>query len=180
MYQDYLTRSAVLERCRRFASEVAKATSGSSQTSVEPLATMGRGGGPLLCDLCRKPMVLEGGGFQGAYADEAWQRNPQPGWTSYISGGMVVLIESNGTLRVYHGYPDRSGCVVTAAQADERNRADFRARSDGADVSAKLALVRAYLKAELPAKATDATMSDVYKLLFVYDPGPGINSPGSW
>src|SRR5215207_1373129 len=119
MYQEYLARAAVLERNRRFADEVAKATSGAGQTPVEPLATMGKGGGPLLCDVCRKPMILEGGGFQGVYADEGWRRNPKRGWMSFISGGMVVRIETNGTLRIYHGYPGRSGCVKTADRTEE-------------------------------------------------------------
>ena len=81
---------------------------------------MGKGGGPLLCDVCRKPMILEGGGFQGVHADEAWRRNPKKGWTSWISGGMVVRIETNGTLRIFHSYPGRSGCVKTADKADEK------------------------------------------------------------
>jgi hypothetical protein len=179
MYQDYIARSAVLERNRRLADDVAKATSGSSQTPVEPLATMGKNGGPLLCDVCGKPMILEGGGYQGVYADEAWRRNPKQGWTSYISGGMVVQIESNGTLRIYHGYPGRSGrsgCVQNAAKADERDRAEFLARSNAMDVSAKLGLLRVYLKAELPEKNSDATLNDIYRVLFVYDPGLGVNS----
>ena len=102
MYQEYLARAAVLERYRRYASAVAKATSNPGMTPVEPLATMGKGGGPLLCDVCSKPMILEGGAYQGVYADEAWRKNPKPGWTSWISGGMVVRIESNGTLRVFN------------------------------------------------------------------------------
>jgi hypothetical protein len=177
MYQEYLARSAVLERHRRFAADVARATSGSGQTPVEPLATMGKGGGPLLCDVCGKPMVLEGGAYQGVYADEAWRRNPKQGWTSWISGGMVVRIESNGTLRVYHGYPGRSGCIQKADKADERDRADFRARSRSMDVSAKLDLLSAYFKAELPEHNTDAVLSEIYRVLFVYDPGLGVNSP---
>ena len=36
MYQDYLERAAVLERHRRYADDVVKATSGSGQTPVEP------------------------------------------------------------------------------------------------------------------------------------------------
>ncbi len=76
MYQDYLARAAVLERHRRYAADVEKATSGSGETPVQPLATMGKNGGPLLCDVCSKPMILEGGAFQGVYADEAWRRNP--------------------------------------------------------------------------------------------------------
>jgi hypothetical protein len=154
MYEDYLARCAVLERHRRFANDVLKATSGPGQTPVEPLATMGKGGGPLLCDVCRKPMKLEGGAYQGVYADEAWRRNPKAGWVSWISGGLVVAIESNGTLR----------------------SEDFRARSKPEEVSAKLALLRAYFKAELPEKATDAVMSEIYAVLFVYDPGLGVNA----
>jgi hypothetical protein len=176
MYQDYLARAAVLERNRRFAAEVRQATSGSGQTPVEPLATLGKHGGPLLCDVCSKPMVLEGGEFQGVYADEGWRRNPKRGWTSYISGGMVVLIERNGTLRIYHGYPGRSGCVQTADQAEKKNRTEFRARSNDDEAMEKLKLIAAYLKAEVPAQSSDAVLTEVYKVLFEYDPGLGINA----
>ena len=82
MYQQYLARVGALQRLRRYADDVAKATAGAGQTPVEPLATMGKNGGPLLCDVCEKPMILEGGAFQGVYADEAWRRNPKKGWTS--------------------------------------------------------------------------------------------------
>jgi hypothetical protein len=176
LYQDYLARSVVLERHRRFADDVLEATSGSGQTPVEPLATMGKNGGPLRCDVCGKPMIVEGGAYNGVDADKAWRRNPKKGWTSWISGGMVIQVESNRTLRIYHGYPGRSGCVQQAAKADEKDRAEFRERSNATDVSAKLALVRAYFKAELPEKSSDAVMSDIYKVLFVYDPGLGVNS----
>jgi len=177
MYQDYLARSAVLERCKVYARAVADATSGSGQTPVEPLATMGKGGGPLLCDVCGKPMILEGGAYQGVFADEAWRRNPQHGWTSWISGGMVVRIETNGTLRVFHGYPGRSGCVVKADRADDKARDEFRERAKTMDVSAKLDLLSAYFKAELPANNTDAMLTEIYRVLFVYDPGLGVNTP---
>jgi hypothetical protein len=176
MYQDYLARAAVLERRRRLAADVMTATSADGQTPVEPLATMGRNGGPLLCDVCGKPMILEGAGFQGVFADEAWRRHPVKGWVSWISGGMVVRIETNGTLRIYHGYPGRSGCVVSADQADKQRRADFRARSSSDASMAKLDLISAYLKAELPDKDNDAVLTDIYKVLFDYDPGLGINS----
>jgi hypothetical protein len=175
MYQDYLARAVVLERLRRYADAVAKATSGAGQTPVEPLATMGKNGGPLLCDVCQKPMILEGGPFQGVYADEAWRRNPKKGWKSWISGGMVVRIETNGTLRIYHGYPGRSGCVQKADKAEDRDRAEFQANPP--DVSAKLKLLSAYFKAEMPDKASDAVLSDIYRVLFVYDPGLGLNAP---
>jgi len=176
MYQDFLARSAVLERHCRHATDVAKATSGSGQTPVEPLATMGKDGGPLVCDVCGKPMVLEGGAYHGVYADEAWRRNPKQGWTSWISGGMVVRIETNGTLRIYHGYPGRSGCVQKADRADERERAEFRARSKEMNVPAKLESLSAYFKAELPENDSDAVLSNIHKVLFVYDPGLGVNA----
>lgn len=177
MYQEYLTRSAALVKLRQYAEDVAKATSGAGQTPVEPLARMGKRGGPLLCDVCEKPMILEGGSFNGVYADEAWRRNPKKGWTSWIAGGMVVRIESNGTLRIFHGYPGRSGCVVKADRADEKARDAFQQQTTAADTSAKLKLLSAYFKAELPANASDAVLSDIYRVLFVFDPGLGINAP---
>lgn len=176
IYQEYLVRAPVLERNRRHAAAVEKATSGSGQTPVEPLATMGKTGGPLLCDVCAKPMILEGGAFNGVFADEGWRRNPQRGWTSYIAGGMVVRIETNGTLRIFHGYPGRSGCVVKADKADEEARARFREDYDSQQTSAKLDLLRLFFKAELPANNTDAVLSDIYKVMFIYDPGLGINA----
>jgi len=177
MYQDYLARGVALERHRSHASEVASATSGSGMTPVEPLAKMGKGGGPLLCDVCRKPMILEGGAYEGVYADEGWRRNPTRGWASWISGGMVVRVESNGTLRIYHGYPGRSGCVMKADKVDDKLRAEFRARAKTIDVPANLDLLSAYFKAELPEHNTDAVLSEIYRVLFVYDPGLGVNSP---
>lgn len=176
MYRDYLARAEVLERQRRFAAEVAKATSGSGQTPVEPLATMGKGGGPLVCDVCGKPMILEGGAYQGMDADEAWRRNPKKGWSSWISGGMVVRIETNETLRIFHGYPGRSGCVQMADQADKQQRADFRARSRSTEVSAQLELLSAYFKAELPENDSDTVLNKIFRVLFAYDPGLGVNA----
>jgi len=176
IYQEYLVRAARLERNRRFADAVAKATAGAGQTPVEPLATMGNKGGPLLCDVCRKPMILEGGGFQGVYADEGWRRNPKKGWASFISGGMVVRIEVNGTLRIYHGYPNRSGCVLKADRADDAAREEFRENNKPEDVSAKLKLLTAYFKAEMPDKNSDAVKSDIFRVMFVYDPGLGVNA----
>src|SRR5258706_275782 len=164
MYQDYLARSAVLERHRRFAADVVRATSGSGQTPVEPLATMGKNDGPLLCDVCGKPIMLEGGAYNGVYADEAWRRKPKHGSTSWISGGMVVRIETNGTLRIYHGYPGRSGCVLTADKADKKRQAEFRARSDATHVSAQLELLSAYFKAELPENDSDAVLNEIYRV----------------
>lgn len=177
MYQDYLSRVAGLERLQKYASEVAKATSGSGQTPVEPLAKMGKNGGPLLCDVCEKPMILEGGAYNGVYADEGWRRNPQKGWTSWISGGMVVRIETNGTLRVFHGYPGRSGCVQKADKADDKARAAYKAQREKLDVGSKLDLLAAYFKAEMPENNNDGVLNSIYQVLFLYDPGVGINVP---
>jgi len=177
IYQAYLARLAVLERHRRYAAAVVDATSGVGQTPVEPLATMGENGGPLRCDVCGKPMILEGGGYQGVHADEAWRRNPTKGWTSWIARGMVVRVETNGTLRIYHGYPGRSGCVQTADADAQAARAEFRARSKATDVSAKLDLLSAYFKAELPANDSDAVLNEIFRVLFTYDPGLGVNQP---
>src|SRR5437764_4565682 len=88
IYQAYLKKVRELEVHRAYAEQVARATAGRGQTPVRPLATMGTGGGPLLCDHCGKPMVLEGGLFHGVAADAAWGRNPSDGWTSWILGGM--------------------------------------------------------------------------------------------
>lgn len=177
IYQEYLARSAGLERLRKYASAVANATSGAGQTPVEPLATMGKNGGPLRCDVCGKPMILEGGSFNGVYADEAWRRSPKKNWVSWISGGMVVRIETNGTLRVFHGYPGRSGCVRQADRDEDKKRDEWQAKRAGIDVSAKLDLLAAYFKAELPDKNNDSVLSDIYKVLYVYDPGLGVNEP---
>ena len=177
IFQDYLARSAALERHRRYAAAVVEATSGPGQTPVEPLATMGANGGPLLCDICGEPMILEGGGYQGVYAHDAWRRNPVKGWTSWISRGMVVRIETNGTLRIYHGYPGRSGCVQVADADGAQARTEFRARSKTLDVSAKLDLLSAYFKAELPANDSDAVLNEIFRVMFTYDPGFGVNQP---
>lgn len=177
LYRDYLARSTALERLRRHASAVTDATSGSGQTPVEPLATMGNNGGPLLCDVCKKPMILEGGAFNGVNADDAWRQNPTPGWTSWISGGMVLRVETNGTLRVFHGYPNRSGCVLRGDDGDGERRREFAARMKTIDVPQKLKLLKAYLAAELPERDNDDVLTDIYKVLFTYDPGSGVNAP---
>src|SRR5262245_58664166 len=102
-YQDYLKKTEELEVQAAYADQVAQATAGHGQTPVRPLATMGTNGGPLLCDHCGKPIVLEGGPFHGVTADVAWKKNPVANWASWILGGMVVEIQTNGTLRIYHG-----------------------------------------------------------------------------
>jgi hypothetical protein len=131
---------------------------------------MGGDGGPLLCDVCKKPMRLEGGGFQNVNADVAWQRSPKKGWVSYISGGMVVRIETNGTLRIYHGYPGRSGCIQTA---DRVSRKSPHSREE---VSALLDELSRYLRAE-GLSDDDNVLNDVFRTMLTYDPGLGVNQP---
>src|SRR5207237_5126344 len=76
VYQAYLKKIEELEAHRAYAEQVAEATAGHGQTPVRPLATMGTNGGPLLCDHCGKPIVLEGGRFHGVAADAAWEEHP--------------------------------------------------------------------------------------------------------
>lgn len=174
LYEQYLAKTEVLDRLRAHAQAVLAATSGSGKTPVEPLATMGPGGGPLLCDVCGKPMVLEGGGFQGVYADDGWRRNPRPGWHSFISGGMLLVVESNGTLRLYHGHPYGDGCVGKGDKLLEEARAKFEPDPDAMD---KLDAIEMYLRAEHPELCNDETLSKIYTVLFRFDPGPGVNVP---
>ncbi len=174
IYAAYLVRAEVLARRRAYAERVVAATSGTGPTPVEPLATLGARGGPLVCDICHKPMLLEGSAYNRVDADEAWRRNPQRGWVSWISGGMVVRVEGNRTLRIYHGYPGRSGCVQLADKQYRAARAAFVERPDLMDVLDQLT---AYFKAELPDKANDAVLNEIYQVMFRYDPGLGINSP---
>src|SRR5262249_37726021 len=94
IYQAYLKKREELEAHQSYAERVVEATEGHGQTPVRPLATMGTNGGPLLCDHCGKPLVLEGGPFHGVAADAAWRQNPSDDWTSWILGGMLVEIQT--------------------------------------------------------------------------------------
>jgi hypothetical protein len=180
IYEAYLKKIAELDVHRDYADLVAKATAGTGQTPVRPLATMGTNGGPLLCDHCGKPIVLEGGAFHGVAADAAWQKNPADHWTSYILGGMVLEIQTNGTLRIYHGYPGRndSQCCNAASRQDEKARAEFKS-SKGAE---KNDMLLAFLEHEFPDMAGEELLDLLDKILstmYSYDPGLGINLPGS-
>lgn len=174
LYQRYQSRAERLSVLRKHAQSVIAATGGSSKTPVEPLATMGTGGGPLLCDVCKKPMVLEGGGYQGVYADAAWKNNPTQGWVSYISGGMLLVTESNGTLRVYHGHPHGDGCVGAGDKLLDAARAAYTKPEDAME---QLDRLEEYLREEGPACDIDAVLSDVHKTMLKFDPGDGVNVP---
>jgi hypothetical protein len=178
IYQAYLKKSEELELHRAYAEQVARATAGRGQTPVRPLATLGTDGGPLLCDHCRKPIVLEGGRFHGMTADVAWEQNPSDNWTSWILGGMVVEIQTNGTLRIYHGYPGRNSthCCNVASREQEQARAAFDANKP----AEKQDLLLAFLEHEFPALTRQERLDLLDKIrdtMYSYDPGIGINRP---
>ena len=178
IHQAYRKKIEELEGHRAYAEEVSIATAGHGQTPVEPLATMGPGGGPLLCDRCKKPIVLEGEKYHGMTADVAWKKNPVVGWTSWILGGMVVEIQTNGTLRIYHGYPGRGDnhCCNIASREDDQARARFESRWRP-EIPEK---ILAYLEDEFPGMTGDERSSLLDKIvgtMYSYDPGIGINCP---
>ncbi len=178
IYQAYLKKIAELEVHQAYADQVARASAGHGQTPVRPLATMGTNGGPLLCDHCGKPIVLEGGRHHGESADVAWRKDHRKDWTSWILGGMVVEIKTNGTLRIYHGYPgrDRSHCCNAALREHEKARAAFDS-SKGAE---KEDMLLAFLEHEFPDVKSEERLDLLTKILdtlYSYDPGIGINRP---
>jgi hypothetical protein len=140
---------------------------------------MGTNGGPLLCDHCRKPIVLEGGQFHGVPADVAWRQNAGGDWASWILGGMLVEIQTNGTLRIYHGYPgrDKRHCCNIARREDERAREQF---GSGKGYE-KQPLILAFLECEFPhmtRKEHLDLLNNILDTMYTYDPGLGINRPG--
>lgn len=177
IYQAYLNKKSVLEPHRKYAEKVAVATEGAGMTPVRPLATMGTNGGPLLCDHCKKPIVLEGGNFHGKTADVAWEANPNEKWHSWILGGMVVEIQTNGTLRIYHGYMGNSNqCCNIANREDKEARSEYEAKKRSTDWLKMLA----FLKSEFPDMSEDEQselLNDVLNTVLDYDPGIGINRP---
>jgi hypothetical protein len=180
IYQAYLKKIEELEVHRAYAERVVKATAGRGQTPVRPLATMGTDGGPLLCDHCGKPIVLEGGQFHGVAADAAWRTNRRDGWTSWILGGMVVEIQTNGTLRIYHGYPggDHNHCCNVASREDKKAAAEFES-DKGPE---KQNMILAFLEQEFPDRSREEHLDLLGKILdtmYSYDPGIGINRPSS-
>lgn len=180
VYRAYLEKVAELGVHRAYADRVARATAGRGQTPVRPLATLGTGGGPLLCDHCRKPIVLEGGQFHGVPADEAWRRHPVDGWASWILGGLLVEIALNGTLRIYHGYPGRGikQCCNAARREHEKAEAQFKSGA-GAE---KRDVILAFLADEFPdmtEKARYDLLNEIVNTMYAYDPGIGVNRPGA-
>jgi hypothetical protein len=177
LYQAYRKKIEELEGHRAYAEQVVQATAGHGQTPVRPLATMGTNGGPLRCDHCGKPIVLEEGRFHGVAAEVAWKKNPRANWTSWILGGMVVEIQTNGTLRIYHGYPGRDkDCCTVASREDETARTAFES-SKGAE---KPEMILAFLEQEFPDMTREKHLDLLDKIvdtMYSYDPGIGINRP---
>lgn len=175
LYRTYLKKMEELKVHRAYAERVARATSGHGQTPVRPLATMGTNGGPLLCDHCQKPILLEGGAYHGQTADVAWAASNRQDWNSWILGGMVVEIHTNGTLRIYHGYPGRNprDCC-NAASRKPKEKADPETRA------AMEPLFAAFVAQEF-AHLSDTERQDlvhqVLTSLYGSDPGLGVNRP---
>lgn len=179
VYQAYLKKRDELEVHRAYAERVARATGGPGQTPVRPLATMGTGGGPLLCDHCGKPIRLEGGRHHGVAADVAWAKSAGIDWRSWILGGMVVEIAVNGTLRIYHGYPGRDDgqCCNAARREDEEAQARFRSRRSPEAFRMLLAFAEDEFP-DLTERARFGLINEVLNTLCDYDPGVGVNRPG--
>lgn len=178
IYYAYLRKRRVLEVHREYARQVIDATTGSGQTPVRPLATLGTGGGPLLCDHCQEAIPLEGGRFHGVEAHIAWNENPDADWRSWILGGLVVERQTNGTVRIYHGYPNRdpNACCNIASREDAEQRAAF----DNSQRKGKLTMMRAFLDDEfpdMPDEEKKTLISDLISTLYDYDPGLGVNRP---
>ena len=181
IYQAYLKKIKELEVHQVYAERVARATSGPGMTPVRPLATMGTNGGPLLCDQCGKPIVLEGGSFHGKTADEAWRANPGGNnWTSWILGGLVVEIQVNGTLRIYHGYPGRNNSHCCNVASREHAAASAKIQpNQGAE---KKDVILAFLEYEFPDMTRNERLrllTQILDTLYSYDPGIGVNRPNS-
>jgi hypothetical protein len=178
IYNHYVTRTRELEPHRAYCRKVVQATAGAGKTPVEPLATMGTGGGPLLCDWCGKPIPLEGGLWHGKTADSAWTMNPQPGWVSYILGGLMVETASNGTLRIYHGYDYNPKACCSLALADWKHLARQFKWERPPDF---LCRMYKFLKDEYPSTTEQercGTISAILNLFSERDPGIGLNRPG--
>jgi hypothetical protein len=147
-------------------------------TPVRPLATMGTNGGPLLCDHCGKAIVLEGGRFHGKTADVAWRQNPADNWNSWILGGLVVEIETNGTLRIYHGYPGHGAkhCCNVARRKEEKAQSQFKSTRTPETFRKLLA----FLEHEFPEQTEKERLNllnEILNTMFSYDPGIGVNRP---
>lgn len=173
IYAAFKEKKEILKKHQEYADKVIKATEGAGMTPVEPLATMGCGGGALLCDHCLKPIILETPPFYGKYADEAWGLQPphlRVGWKSYIKGGMVVELQSNYTVRIYHGYAGHpTHCCEIALREDQEKRSAFVSKLDKQLQDDLLEVIQEFDKYKI--------LNELINLMFNYDPGFGVNQP---
>lgn len=171
IYQTYLEKEEILNKHREYCRQVVRETQPrQGRTPIRPLATMGTGGGPLLCDHCQEPIPLEGGSFQGVSARNAWDRGAR-GY-SYISGGVSFMEQTNGTLRVYHDYGKK--CSRAAEQLDQLARKEAPKTSWSYATQQK---VLAFLQEILPHEDHRWLLNKIRMSLYDYDPGIGINRP---
>ena len=93
---------------------------------------------------------------------------------------MVVEIQTNGTLRIYHGYPghDSKYCCNVASREDKKARDEFESRPR----PRKEGIILAFLKDEFPDKTEAehyALLSKIMDTMYSYDPGIGVNRPSA-
>lgn len=177
LYEEFVRVGPVLEAHRAYADRVAEALNSPSMTPVEPLATAGPGGGPLLCDVCGKPIPLEGGRYHKVPADVAWAANPVKGWKSFVSGGLVIRLLPNGTLRIYHGYPGHDGhCCEAGEDAEHAADRAFRPRN----TLETFRKVIAFLEDEFPRRSDrdrNRLANDMLNTIDDWARGVGVNKP---
>jgi hypothetical protein len=178
LYLQFLEKEEMMQRHKDYCRVMTRATASTRNglTPIEPLATGGTNGGPILCDMCAKPFPLEGNKFNGITADAAWDLpHPEP-FYSYIMGHLTLLTETNGTFRAYHGY-ENSGCGGRATLADRVARKEFQ--SSGLSSNERKTLKRFLLEeiGILNGDQRNSTIGDLQRSLFFYDPGVGINGP---
>lgn len=170
LYEAYKIKAAELQKHQEYAERVIMATEGPGMTPVEPLATMGCNGGALLCDHCKKPIILEGGNFNNVPVDQAWARQSpvaRINWVSWIKGGMVVELQSNNTVRIYHGYQSNDNdCCQVAYREDQRKRAEHKLDISNGLTDDLYELTKDY-----------SLVNKIINLMFGYDPGFGVNQP---
>lgn len=177
LWTKYLNLEDSLKPYRKYAGEViSKLVSSQGKTPVKPLATMGKHGGALLCDFCEKPIILEGGKFNLVPVDVAWKQNPDPDWYSWISGGLITMHASNGTLRIYHGYMGRKNQCFEKAMQDEEQTIKNHKKPENRAYLAQLLFD--YLVKKNPSISRDSCRQETHKILdalYSYDVGTGIN-----
>lgn len=182
VYEQYLVKSAELKLRQAYAARVVAATGDSrGMTPVAPLATMGCStngyNGALLCDHCLTPIILEGGLHHNVPVHKAWSLTSELDrarpWTSWIKGGMAVVIVENETVRIYHGYNRPGDCDFIDAAKRAKEDAAFVRDHDG--ISQMWRFIDQELLRDSPMHEKNTLFSDVVRVMFSYDPGFGVN-----